>query len=137
MYDLRLRVVRDRFLLATQCLTTARRALTYHPVSYRLVVSRSYYAMYHAVRAVVFLGFGGDDHEAHDKLPGQFPPDFNDRAIWEHLLKNARFDRNRADYDPYPKSDAAFRTTAVDTCRTAQDLIQECRRYLRSKGCRV
>ena len=137
MYDLRLRVVRDRFLLAKHCLTTAKRGLKYRPVSYRLVVSRSYYAMYHAVRAVVFLSYGGDDHEAHDKLPGQFPTDFNDRATWENRLKTARLDRNRADYEPYPKSDTAFRATAFDTCRTAENLIHECRTYLRSKRCHV
>jgi hypothetical protein len=35
MHDLRLTVVRDRFLLATRCLTTAKRGLTNHPASYR------------------------------------------------------------------------------------------------------
>jgi uncharacterized protein (UPF0332 family) len=100
-------------------------------------VGRSYYAMYHAVRAVVFLAYGGDDHEAHAKLPGQLPADFSDRTNWENTLKSARFDRNRADYDPYPRTDAAFRTTALETCRAATDLIQECRAYLRGKGCSV
>jgi uncharacterized protein (UPF0332 family) len=137
IHELRLRVVRDRIGLAVHCLTTAKRALKHRPVSYRLIVGRSYYAMYHAVRAVVFLSHGGDDHEAHDKLPGQFPKDFHDHANWENVLKNARLDRNRADYEPYPKRDAAFRQTAFDTCRAAQDLIQECRIYLRSKGCQV
>jgi uncharacterized protein (UPF0332 family) len=135
--ELRLRVVRDRIGLARHCLTTAKRALRHRPISYRLVVGRSYYAMYHAVRAVVFLSHGGDDHEAHDKLPGQLPNDFTDRANWENVLKTARLDRNRADYDPYPKKDVAFRDTAYETCRAAQDLIQECRSYLRSKGCQV
>ena len=135
--ELRLRVVKDRIGLAMHCLTAAKRALKNRPVSYRLIIGRSYYAMYHAARAVAFLSHGGDDHEAHDKLPGQLPNDFADRANWENVLKNARLDRNRADYDPYPKKDAAFRQTAFETCSAALDLIQECRSYLRSKGCQV
>jgi uncharacterized protein (UPF0332 family) len=135
--ELRLRVVKDRIGLAMQCLTAAKRAIKHRPISYRLVIGRSYYAMYHAARAVVFLSHGGDDHEAHDKLPGQLPNDFADRANWENILKSARLDRNRADYDPYPKKDAAFRQAAFETCRAAQDLIQECRSYLRTRGCQV
>jgi uncharacterized protein (UPF0332 family) len=135
--ELERRVVTDRFALAKQCLAMAKRALRAKPGAYRLAVGRSYYAMYHAVRSVAFVAYGGDDFEAHDKFPGHLPTDFTDRALWENRLKSARLDRNRADYEPYPKRDASFQTAALDTFRAAEDLVQECRSYLRSKGCRV
>jgi hypothetical protein len=93
--------------------------------------------MYHAARSVAFVAHGGDDFEAHDKLPGHLPPDFADRARWENRLKAARLDRDRADYEPYPKRDASFRAAAIDTLRAAENLIDECRSYLRSEGCAV
>ena len=122
--ELQVRVVRDRFGLAKHCLATAKRAISARPTSYRLAVGRSYYAMYHAVRSVAFFVHGGDDFEAHDKLPGHLPNDFSDRAAWENRLKSARLDRNRADYEPYPKRDVAFRPAAVDGFRTAQILVR-------------
>ena len=132
--ELELRIARDRFALARQCLAMAKRVLQMQPGSYRLAVGRSYYAMYHAVRSVAFAAHGGDDFEAHDKLPGHLPADFADRALWENRLKTARLDRNRADYEPYPKRDASFRAAAIDTFRAAEDLVQACRSYLSSKG---
>jgi uncharacterized protein (UPF0332 family) len=100
--------VKDRFRFASETLRNARWALTGAKPRHRVGLARAYYAMYHATRAVVFFCEKGDDHEAHSELPKHLPRDFPDRARWENDIKIARLERNRADYDPYPKSDAAF-----------------------------
>ena len=102
---------------------------------YRMAVSTSYYAMYHAFRALVFFMKEGDDHEKHTLLPDHIPDDFPDSDNWQNKLKNARFERNKADYDPYPESDTSFEGAARQLVDSAQELIPAIRRYLRSKGC--
>jgi uncharacterized protein (UPF0332 family) len=102
---------------------------------YRIVIARSYYSMYHAIRAVVFFSHGGDDHEEHSALPKHIPPDFPERARWENKLKNARLERNRAEYDPYPKSEKAYAGAATDILTDAQTFLTLARLYLRKKGC--
>jgi uncharacterized protein (UPF0332 family) len=102
---------------------------------FRSATSRAYYSIYHALRATAFFAHGGDDHEAHTKLPQGIPVDFPDRAQWENDLKNARFERNRADYDPYPKNDLMFRPIAIELIQKAEDLLPVVRSYLKKKGC--
>ncbi len=104
---------------------------------FRSATSRAYYSMYHALRAATFFVHGGDDHEEHSKLPAGIPVDFPNRANWENDLKNARLERNRADYDPYPRNDLMFKTIASQMIRKAEDLLPIVRSYLRSKGCQV
>jgi uncharacterized protein (UPF0332 family) len=121
---------KDRFAFARETLRCARRALNDAEPQYRLALARSYYAMYHAARSVVFFIEGGDDHEAHMELPKYIPKDFPDRERWENEIKTARFERNKADYDPYPKSDRAFSAPARSTFETAGLFIAIARRYL-------
>jgi hypothetical protein len=90
--------------------------------------------MYHAARSVVFIAQGGDDYEAHTELPKHLPKDLPSRDQWENELKTARYERNRADYDPYPKSDTAFRTTAEATLKTAETFFPVAKNYLKRKG---
>ena len=96
---LRGKAVGDRLGLARFILKNAEHALTQAVPSYRTAVSRAYYSMYHAARALSFFSNGGDDYEEHSKLPGNIPKDFPSRASWENKLKRARLERNRADYD--------------------------------------
>jgi hypothetical protein len=91
--------------------------------------------MYHALRAVCYFDHGGDDNEAHLKLPGALPATFPNRAYWENELKSARFDRNRADYDPYPTNDRAFEPVALSHIQEAVALGPIAINYLRSRGC--
>jgi uncharacterized protein (UPF0332 family) len=102
-----------------------------------MVIGRSYYAMYHAARSVVFLNHGGDDFQEHDRLPGHLPPDFVERDNWENRLKNARYERNKADYEPYPKRERSLHSVAADILEDAENLTAECRLYLRVKGCKL
>jgi uncharacterized protein (UPF0332 family) len=103
---------------------------------YRLAVSRYYYAMYHAMRAAAYKYYGGDDHEEHRTLPGKAPDDMPNSALLGNALKNARERRNAADYEPYPKSNAAWMTDATDLRSSARLMLTDVRNYLRVKGCR-
>jgi uncharacterized protein (UPF0332 family) len=93
--------------------------------------------MYHAARAVVFFTYRGDDHQSHQDLPKQLPKDFAERVRWENDIKIARLERNRADYDPYPKSDKAFSQPAKLVLKNAQEFLPLAKRYLNGKGCKI
>ncbi|GAA4509125.1 hypothetical protein GCM10023191_069880 [Actinoallomurus oryzae] len=133
--DLRQQVCADRLDLASHFLAAGNKTLRTRPPEYRTSISRFYYSMYHAVRAVVYFAYGGDDHESHSVLPGKIPNDFIDAAIWQNALKDARAHRNAADYDPYPVDVASWRATAHSLAVEAPNLISLSRQYLKAKGC--
>ena len=60
---------RDRLAFARRTLSYARTTMRGAKPQYRVALARSYYAMYHAARAVVYFIKRGDDHEAHSELP--------------------------------------------------------------------
>lgn len=128
---------KDRFKFALETLRCAQWARNVPTPFHRVTLARSYYAMYHAARAVVYFHEKGDDHEAHMELPKHLPRDFPDRDRWENEIKTARYERNRADYDPHPRADRTFETIALSTLNTAQQFLTVARRYLRRKGCNV
>ena len=132
--NLRYKAVNDRLKLASSILKSAEKSLAPPSPSFRTVVSRAYYAMYHTTRALSYFVHGGDDHQEHSKLPGNIPNDFPSQPYWENKLKQARLDRNRADYDPYPKNEQLFESAARDIIQNARDLLPATRRYLRGKG---
>src|SRR5690606_15991470 len=131
------KAIKDRLDLARAHLREASQASKAMPPAYRATISRSYYSMYHSVRAVCLFRHRGDDHEEHSKLPAAIPNDFPSRLFWENELKRARLDRNRADYDPYPRNSTRFSQSASDLLENATKLLSEVRAYLRSKGCMV
>src|SRR5262249_27574992 len=63
--DLRHQVTADQLRLAKEVLGTADKLLRSRPAQYRSAISRYYYSMYHAMRAVVYFAHGGDDHQKH------------------------------------------------------------------------
>ena len=130
------RAATDRLHLARAFLRDAQRLLGNSPPLFRFAVSRYYYSMYHGMRAAAFLFHGGDDFEEHRVLPGKAPNDLTDHQLWANALKDARERRNSADYDPYPKSDAAWRKIALDLDHKAADFLREIADYLKLKGCR-
>ena len=137
-YDLeriRIKAALDRIEFARTILKCAEEALRVNPPMCRTATSRGYYSMYHALRAVTFFVSGGDDHEKHVDLPSQLPRDFPDRATWENCLKTARLERNKADYDPYPKKDKQFATCSQQILQDARTLMPIVRKYIRQKGC--
>ncbi|WP_295930062.1 HEPN domain-containing protein [uncultured Xanthomonas sp.] len=130
---LRIKAASDRLSLAASFLKEAK-ALSKGAGLRRTVISRAYYAMYHAARAVTFLSFGGDDHEQHTVLPSKLPLDFPDAKQYQNLLKNARFERNRADYDPYPRKDEDFSGAASTLLADAESIVSRARKYIRAKS---
>jgi uncharacterized protein (UPF0332 family) len=133
--ELRQRSTADRWGLARAFRRQGDRMMVATPPLYRDALSRYYYSMYHAMRAVVFFTHGGDDHQEHSKLPGFTPGDFPQAMLWQNALKDARTKRNSADYDAYPKSDKAYRSGAVELQGQAQELERLARQYLSEKGC--
>lgn len=132
---LRQRAVGDRLLLARRFNRSATAMLAMTTPRYRDAVSRSYYGMYHAVRAVSFFCHGGDDHESHQKLPGFLPQNFPESEQWRNALKDARERRNAADYDPYPKTEGAWRADAEMLTAAAANLYSVSHAYLKARGC--
>jgi uncharacterized protein (UPF0332 family) len=132
--ELLARVASDRIGLARSLMRDAERLAAQHPPLYRASVSRGYYAMYHAMRAAAFVYHGGDDHQEHKTLPTKAPGDMAEADKWSNKLKDARERRNQADYDPYPKSEQAWRGIADAVLPDARALIVEVRSYLRTKG---
>ncbi|MEZ6103801.1 MAG: hypothetical protein R3E01_33055 [Pirellulaceae bacterium] len=133
--DLKHKATADRWKLALDHRREGRRLWHLTSPPYRAIVSRYYYVMYHAMRAVCFFNHGGDDFEAHSKLPQNIPIDFPSRATWQNNLKIARLTRNAADYDPYPKSLAVWKSDAKRIKTDAESLIKVVRTYLISRGC--
>jgi uncharacterized protein (UPF0332 family) len=132
-----LKVAADRWHLATRHRATANRLMNGDPPSFRDAVSRYYYAMYHSLRACLFSYHRGDDFQKHSDLPLNIPPDFDPGVNWEQTIKNARLTRNRADYDLYPKSNAAWRADAILLRTDALRLMRRARTYLIGKGCQL
>lgn len=133
--ELRDRVVSDRLALAERFRISAQRCLTATPPMYRDSVSRSYYAMYHAARALLYFQTPGDDFQAHELFWKHVPEDLGEIANVRNHLKTARLRRNEADYDPYPKSDSAFKNVAVDQASLAARFLRAVRNTLQAEGC--
>lgn len=132
--DLLGKVTIDRLTLAHKMNQEAKELLTEPVLSFRLVVNRSYYAMYQVIRGVVFYITRGDDHEKHSVLPGHIPSDFPSSDYWENELKTARLERNRADYEPYPRNDKKFEAIARHVFSSSSQLRSTAKSYLRRKG---
>ncbi len=132
--ELRRKMVSERFKLALVHCSEGKRLQALARPPYRAIVSRFYYVMYHAMRAVCLEFYQGDDYEKHSDLPTKVPSDFPSCDVWKNDLKNARLTRNAADYDPYPKSRAVWENDASDLDVKAQQLLSATRGYLRGKG---
>lgn len=133
--DLTHQVCADRIALAQQFISAGDKLMRSRPPMFRMAVGRYYYAMYHTMRGVVYFNLGGDDFEAHSDLPGKTPRDFVQAPFWENELKDARYRRNEADYDPYPRANAEFQLAARQLRSRAHDLHRAATQYLRGKGC--
>lgn len=133
--QLRDRACADRLALSEHFTIAGDKLLRSRPSQTRSAISRYYYGMYHAMRAVVYFVERGDDHERHSVLPGKTPADFPGSALWQNNLKDARERRNEADYNPYPASLTEYRAIARGLQNQAHLLLPTARAYLKSKGC--
>lgn len=129
------RATKDRLALAMDMRRRARRCERLQPPMYRDAISRYYYCLYHAFRAMVYFVTPGDDYQEHKQLPAAIPADFPQANQWRNDLKNARLIRNTADYNAYPKSDSAWRQDCLMVAALATDAIPAIRSYLLNRGC--
>jgi len=119
------RLVSDRFAKAMDYLAFAQQLDANVPLNQPHIISRCYYAMYHAARAVVFHHRRSDvdDHESLAVALGGILG-----SEWKIALDEWRKARNRLDYSPYLPDDLASQ------CRSCLDIAQgfliEGKRYL-------
>jgi uncharacterized protein (UPF0332 family) len=134
--DVRHQAAADRLKLGEHFIRVANRMSNASRHDWRAVIGRYYYAMYHSMRAVSFYSHGGDDHQAHAKLPQMIPNDFPSRTLRANELRDARTQRNEADYDLFPSGSPHFRRNAIALAPTAAQFVLECRVYMKQKGCK-
>jgi uncharacterized protein (UPF0332 family) len=132
--ELRHTATHARLILAEDMLLCARKAVRGRVPDLRGSISRAYYSMYHTFRAVVFYAHGNDDHEEHSVLPKNLPRNFPNRNDWENKLKNARLERNKADYDPGSQRAIDFKVIAKPIIQDANEALIVARAYLTSEG---
>ncbi|MGW3460731.1 HEPN domain-containing protein [Streptomyces olivaceoviridis] len=125
-------VVVDRLLLAGEHLRAGDQLL--FSAQYRSAISRHYYAMYHAARAIVFAEKKGDDHERHHILPRNLPSTLLDSSVRESELTDARLLRNQADYDAYPVNETEWENDARTLAVTAANFLQTCESFASTNG---
>ena len=128
------RVAAARWRLAKSFRIDGERALKAEPPMNRVAVNRFYYCMYHSMRAVMYLAYGGDHYQDHAKLATKEPAGFIAAIPWQNALKSARLERNMCDYDPYPASDQLFAAAARSMHSEARAIHRAARDFLHSKG---
>ena len=93
------------------------------------IISRCYYAMYHAARAFV-LHLRRADLDDHERLPIVLSQILGTQQ--GEMLGKWREVRNQVDYSPYAPADLDALTTAV--LDDAAALLAACRNALRNRG---
>ena len=125
-------IVSDRLELAGSHLRTAD-SLS-QSAAHRSAISRYYYAMYHAARAICFGYHRGDDFQRHSRLPNNLPPTLTDNVRWTQELHSARLVRNMADYDLYPSALADWEGDAVALAIVAPEFLGTCEDFAMNTG---
>lgn len=100
----------------------------------RTSISRYYYCMYHAGRAVCYGYHLGDDYQQHSILPKNLPSNLPQQTSWSRSLNEARLLRNEADYDLYPDSDGRWKADATNLGVTAAEFLIECETFAINEG---
>lgn len=125
-------VVSDRLLLAGGHLGAGDALL--FAMQYRSAISRFYYAMYQAARAIAFAETKGDDHERHNILPRNLPAGIDNPVAREAELTDARLLRNQADYDIYPIKESDWESDARALSATSANFVQMCESFALTNG---
>lgn len=123
------RLVSDRFAKAMDYLSFAQQLDSGIALNQPHIISRCYYAMYHAARALVLhvRRADMDDHERLSVALGQvLGTDYGDTfGQWREM-------RNQVDYSPYAPADLAGQATTALSNATA--LLTACRDELQNRG---
>ena len=123
------RLVSDRFAKALNYLSFAQQLDSGIILNQPHIISRCYYAMYHAARALVLhvRRADMDDHERLSVALGQvLSTNYGD------VLGQWREMRNQVDYSPYAPADLAGRATTA--LSEAIALLTACRDELQNRG---
>lgn len=123
------RLVRDRMAKATDYLTFAQQLDASLPLHQPHIISRCYYVMYHAARALA-LHVRRSDLDHHGRLPAILTKELG--TNYGKLLADWRDKRNHLDYSPYPPADLAKQT--VTAVSDASSFLTVCRDYLQNRG---
>ena len=123
------RLVSDRFAKAMDYLRFAQQLDVGVELNRPHVISRCYYAMYHAARALV-LHVRRADLDDHERLPAALGQVLG--TNYGDILGRWREMRNRVDYSPYAPADLASQATAA--VNDAESLLAACRDYLQNRG---
>ncbi|WP_084356823.1 HEPN domain-containing protein [Mycolicibacterium wolinskyi] len=130
--DLVRQIVSDRLELAGHHLRTADSLAQL--AAYRSSISRYYYAMYHAARAICFGHHRGDNYQKHSVLPNNLPASLPNAARWANELNDARLVRNMADYDLYPRNASDWMNDSVSLSVVASEFLAECEDFAVNVG---
>lgn len=124
--------VQQLMRLAQSHLRFARQAAG--PLSWRQRVSRGYYSVYCASRALRLqaTGYYSTDPGDHKKI-GDLPDDFPAVTRWKDFLMKFRGDRNLADYD-HSISETALELRSDQYLLRAEEFLRETRQYLTEEG---
>ena len=95
----------------------------------RNVISRNYYAMYQAARAVIFH-VHREDLDNHEVVAKRIGPILG--TDLQNSLNDCRKYRNDADYSPFPKIDLF--DEANRSHQTASVFLTECKNLLQQRG---
>jgi uncharacterized protein (UPF0332 family) len=125
-------ITSDRLSLSGQQIKAGDRLIA--NMEFRSAISRHYYSMYHAARAIVFVNHGGDDFQQHTVLSRNLPPTLTDYALRESQLTDARLLRNQADYDPYPAQLIDWEGDARSLSVTASEFVGACEDFALTNG---
>ena len=121
-----------RFAKAGEYLVFAQNLAVNEPLYQPQIISRCYYAMYHAARALVLhiRRADVDDHERLLVVLGQALG-----VNYRDVLNRWREMRNRVDYSPYLPADMADQSVAA--LQEAEVLLAACRDCLRNRGVKL
>jgi len=123
------KLVSDRLAKAMDYLTFAQQLDAGETLNQPHIISRCYYAMYHAARALV-LHVRRADLDDHDRLPAALGQSLG--TNYGDILGRWRGMRNQVEYSPYaPAGQASQAVRAVDD---ATSLLTACRDYLQNRG---
>lgn len=126
------RLVVDRFSKAIHYWQFAQHLDSSVALNQPHIISRCYYAMYHAARSLVFH-VRRADLDSHERLPttlGQILP-----VQYGDMLNHWREERNQIDYSPYLPLDLA--NQVIGALKDTAALVAACQTELRKRGVNV
>ena len=120
-----------RFFKAKEDLETSK--MLFESDVYRLSLNRSYYAMFHAMRAVTVLD--GFDASKHSSIIACFNKDYVKTGIFDKraskIVKSASVLREKSDYEDFY---IASKFETEEQLSNAMEFIKMVEKYLKDKG---